>query len=35
VLAPISWETVEPREGDFDLSLVDTALEAAETEGLR
>lgn len=35
VLAPISWETVEPREGDFDLSLVDAALEAAETEGLR
>jgi beta-galactosidase GanA len=34
VLAPVSWETVEPREGDFDLSLVDTALEAAETEGL-
>jgi len=35
VLAPVTWETVEPGEGDLDLSLVDTALEAAETEGLR
>jgi hypothetical protein len=34
VLAPVSWETIEPREGVFDLSLVDTALETAETYGL-
>ena len=34
VLAPISWEIVEPREGEFDLSLVEAALQTADAEGL-
>lgn len=35
VLAPISWELVEPVEGRFDFSLVDGIIEAARARGLK
>jgi len=35
VLLPVSWELVEPREGEFDFELVDGLLEAARQRGLR
>jgi beta-galactosidase GanA len=36
VLTPVYWDRVEPREGDFDFSLVRAAIEAARAaDGLR
>lgn len=35
ILAPVTWETVEPTEGDFDFELVDELLAAARRAGLR
>jgi len=31
VLAPVSWELIEPREGEFDFTLVDALIEQART----
>jgi beta-galactosidase GanA len=35
VQVPIAWEQVEPVEGEFDFSFVDTLLEQARAENLR
>jgi beta-galactosidase GanA len=35
VLAAVSWELVEPREGTFDFSLLDGLLTSARQHGLR
>ncbi|NCD09552.1 MAG: glycoside hydrolase family 42 [Negativicutes bacterium] len=35
VLAPVSWETIEPQEGVFDFTLVDAMLEGARKEDLK
>lgn len=35
VLMPVSWEQVEPEEGRFDFSFVDTLLKEARRENLR
>ncbi|MFJ9633933.1 DUF5597 domain-containing protein [Streptomyces sp. NPDC101175] len=35
VLAPVSWELSEPREGEFDFGLVDAMLSGAREHGLR
>jgi hypothetical protein len=35
VLAPVSWELIEPEEGIFDFALVDGLLDAARRHGLR
>ena len=35
VIAPVSWELVEPEEGVWDFSSVDTLLAAARRRGLR
>ena len=35
VLAPVTWETVEPTEGVFDFTLLDAMLTAARGHGLR
>jgi hypothetical protein len=35
VLAPVSWELVEPREGMFDFRLVDAMLAGARRHGLK
>ncbi|MET9087998.1 DUF5597 domain-containing protein [Streptomyces sp. NPDC004237] len=35
VLAPVSWELVEPREGAFDFGLVDAMLVGARDHGLK
>ena len=35
ILAPVAWDTVELREGEFDFALVDAALQAADELGLR
>lgn len=35
VLAPITWEMIEPREGEFDFSSVDTMLTAARANDLK
>src|SRR5690349_3168808 len=35
VLAPVFWELIEPREGDFDFALVDGLIQAARDHGLR
>ncbi|MEU4197121.1 DUF5597 domain-containing protein [Kribbella sp. NPDC026611] len=35
ILAPVTWETVEPREGDYDFSLVDELLASARDSGVR
>tara|TARA_R110000822_G_scaffold279554_3_gene401266 strand:+ start:573 stop:2384 length:1812 start_codon:yes stop_codon:yes gene_type:complete len=35
VIAPISWELIEPEEGKFDFSIVDSAVEGARKEGLK
>src|SRR5215831_3396531 len=35
VLAPVSWELVEPREGNFDFELVDGLIDAARRHNLR
>src|SRR5579883_2677507 len=34
-LVPVSWELVEPREGQFDWRLVDATILAARRHGLR
>lgn len=35
VLVPVYWDMVEPIEGDFDFSLIDTTLEEARRCGLK
>lgn len=35
VLTPVTWELVEPEEGHFDFSCVDSMLELARQRGLR
>jgi len=35
VLAPVSWELIEPDEGQFDFALVDGLIEDARAHGLR
>lgn len=35
VLAPVTWELIEPREGKFDFSSVDDMLDLARERGLR
>lgn len=35
VLAPVSWELIEPREGEFDFMLVDALLEQARNHKQR
>ncbi|MEH3105479.1 MAG: DUF5597 domain-containing protein [Sphingomonas phyllosphaerae] len=35
VLAPVAWETIEPREGQFDFSNVDGLLKGARAQNLR
>ena len=35
VLAPVTWELVEPEEGQFDFALVDQLIEAARQRDLR
>ncbi|KQP74376.1 hypothetical protein ASF40_03325 [Microbacterium sp. Leaf288] len=34
VLAPVSWALTEPREGEFDFTLVDTMIDEARGQGL-
>jgi len=35
VIAPISWELIEPEEGKFDFSILDSAIMGARKEGLK
>jgi hypothetical protein len=35
VLVPVSWELVEPREGEFDFALVDGMIAACRERGLK
>jgi hypothetical protein len=35
VLAPVQWELMEPKEGQFDFTLVDAQIRAAESHNLR
>jgi len=35
VLAPVSWELIEPQEGKFDFTLVDGLITSAQQHGLR
>lgn len=35
VLTPVSWELIEPEEGQFDFTLVDGLIQAARQHGLR
>src|SRR5690349_22638465 len=35
VLAPLSWELIEPKEGKFDFSLVDGLIEKARKNNLK
>lgn len=35
VLAPVTWQLLEPKEGEFDFALVDTMIQVAEMRGLR
>ncbi|HWH97602.1 MAG TPA: beta-galactosidase, partial [Pseudolysinimonas sp.] len=35
VLAPIAWESIEPREGEFDFALVDALVEIAQRLSLK
>lgn len=35
VLVPVAWETIEPREGKFDFSVIDGLLEGARDDHLR
>lgn len=34
VILPLSWETIEPREGEFDFSLVDGLIAQAREQGM-
>ncbi len=35
VIAPVSWEMIEPEQGHFDFSIVDSMVIGARNEGLR
>jgi beta-galactosidase GanA len=35
VLAPVSWELLEPREGEFDFALIDGMIRACRERGLK
>ncbi|MDR1556443.1 MAG: DUF5597 domain-containing protein [Tannerellaceae bacterium] len=35
ILAPVSWELVEPEEGKFDFTLVDAMIQGAEKSGIK
>lgn len=35
ILIPVSWELIEPRKGEFDLSSVDEIINQASNEGLK
>ena len=35
VLTPLSWELIEPREGQYDFSLVDGLLKQAREQHLK
>ena len=35
VIAPVSWELIEPVEGQFDFSQLDNMVQGARAEGLR
>jgi hypothetical protein len=35
VLAPVTWELLEPREGQYDFAQIDALIEGARSEGLR
>lgn len=35
VVLPVAWETIEPEQGKFDFSHVDTLLEQGKREGMR
>lgn len=35
VLIPMAWELIEPRQGEFDFSSVDTILDSARSHGLK
>jgi hypothetical protein len=35
ILAPVSWELIEPEEGTFDFTLVDAMIQGAEKSGIK
>ena len=35
VLAPVQWELMEPKQGQFDFTLVDAQIQAAQSYNLR
>jgi beta-galactosidase GanA len=35
VIAPVSWELIEPREGEFDWSSIDSMIQAAKANRLK
>ncbi|MDR1645609.1 MAG: DUF5597 domain-containing protein [Tannerellaceae bacterium] len=35
ILAPVSWELIEPQEGTFDFTLVDAMIRGAEQSGIK